>query len=468
VRHSYIVDYKVSFALVGLVFCLCSACKKSVEIPGSKSQISTTAVFADSTDAGDAVLGMYITMMNGSSISTPFNGEVTLYTGLSSDELYSTDGSPSETQFYQDALNNNSNSQYFWQNGYVLIYQANACIAGLTASNGLTATVKNQLLGECKLVRALNYFNLVNLFGAVPLVTTTDYQENGSLPRSAVDSIYSQIITDLTDAQTLMSANYITDGKARPNAYTATALLAKVYLYQKQWALAEAQASQIINSGVYALNSNLNDVFLANSTEAIWQLLPVIQGYETPEGASFVPSVSGIIPTYVISNYLLNSFESGDMRESNWLDSTAVNGQTSYYPYKYKLGYDGNTAPLEDYMVFRLGEQYLIRAEARAEQNEQGTAIADLNVIRNRAGLANTTAGDQASLLTAIQHERQVELFCEWGNRWYDLKRTGDADTVMPMVCTAKGGSWNNDWLLYPVPYTELQLNPFLVQNPGY
>jgi starch-binding outer membrane protein, SusD/RagB family len=265
-----------------------------------------------------------------------------------------------------------------------------------------------------------------------------------------------------------MSANYITDGKVRPNAYTATALLAKVYLYQKQWALAEAQASQIINSGLYTLNSNLNDVFLANSTEAIWQLLPVIQGYETPEGASFVPSVSGIIPTYVISNYLLNSFESGDLRESNWLDSTAANGQTYYYPYKYKLGYDGNTAPLEDYMVFRLGEQYLIRAEARAEQNEQGTAIADLNVIRNRAGLANTTAGDQASLLTAIQHERQVELFCEWGNRWYDLKRTGDADTVMPAICTAKGGSWNNDWLLYPVPYTELQLNPFLVQNPGY
>ena len=131
-----------------------------------------------------------------------------------------------------------------------------------------------------------------------------------------------------------MSAGYVTAGKLRPNQYTATALLAKVYLYQKQWALAEAQSSLIINSGQYTLNTSLNDVFLANSTEAIWQLQPVIQGYETPEGASFVPSVSGIIPTYVISNYLLNSFESGDLRESNWLDSTAVNGQTYYYPYK--------------------------------------------------------------------------------------------------------------------------------------
>jgi hypothetical protein len=456
------------FILALVIFTLSASCKKFVVIPNSKSQISTAAVFADSTNATAAVLGIYINMMNGTNISTPFNGQVTLYTALSSDELYTTGSSTGDLQFYENALNNNSNSQYFWDNGYTLIYQANAAIEGLTASNGLTTSAKNQLLGECKLARAINYFHLVNLFGPVPLIINTDYKTNGSLPRASVAAIYAQIITDLTEAESSMSASYVTSGKVRPNKYTATALLAKVYLYQKQWAKAETEASAIINSGVYSLNADLNGVFLANSNEAIWQLLPLYQGYETPEGASFVPSAPGTIPTYVISNYLLSAFESGDKRKSNWLDTTTVSGQIYYYPYKYKLGYDGSSTPSENYMVFRLGEQYLIRAEARAEQNEQGNAIADLNIIRNRAGLANTTANDQTTLLSAIQHERQVELFCEWGNRWYDLKRTGTANSIMPAICQVKGGSWSTNWQLYPVPYTELQLNPYLSQNSGY
>jgi hypothetical protein len=115
-------------------------------------------------------------------------------------------------------------------------------------------------------------------------------------------------------------------------------------------------------------------------------------------------------------------------------------------------------------MVIRLAEVYLIQAEARAQQGNIGGAQGDLNLVRARAGLGPTTANDVGSLLTAILHERQVELVAEWGHRWLDLKRTGMADAVL--------GSEKPGWVgydtLYPIPAQQLTANPALVQNPGY
>jgi hypothetical protein len=146
-------------------------------------------------------------------------------------------------------------------------------------------------------------------------------------------------------------------------------------------------------------------------------------------------------------------------------------GVTYYYPFKYKI--DSLGAPVSEYeMVLRLGEQYLIRAEAEANgTGGTGAAISDLNVIRNRAGLPNYSgASDPTSVSNAIYHERQVELFTEWGHRWLDLKRTGMVDTVMGTggACAAKGGTWNTNWQWYPISLYELQHDPNLQQNSGY
>ena len=119
---------------------------------------------------------------------------------------------------------------------------------------------------------------------------------------------------------------------------------------------------------------------------------------------------------------------------------------------------------VEDFMIFRLGEQYLIHAEAAAELGNLGTAISDLNTVRARAGLGATTAATQADLLTAIMHERQVELFCEWGNRWLDLNRTGTASSVL----NAEKGGFQSYMVLYPVPLPQIEANSLLGQNPGY
>jgi hypothetical protein len=119
-------------------------------------------------------------------------------------------------------------------------------------------------------------------------------------------------------------------------------------------------------------------------------------------------------------------------------------------------------------MILRLSEQYLIRAEARTRLNKISEAKADLNTIRTRAGLANTTANDENSLLTSILNERQVELFTEWGHRWLDLKRTNKVDVVMSVITPQKGGTWSSNWAWYPLPLYDIQQNSKLVQNSGY
>jgi hypothetical protein len=149
------------------------------------------------------------------------------------------------------------------------------------------------------------------------------------------------------------------------------------------------------------------------------------------------------------------------------VDSVIVEGNTYHYANKYKIADMG--AGVHEYnTVFRLAEQYLIRAEARAHLNNITGAQDDLNIIRARAGLGITLANDQTQLLAAVQQERRVELFTEWGHRWLDLKRAGNIDTTMPAITSAKGGTWNTNWQWYPIPASEVQRNPNLTQNDDY
>ncbi len=171
-------------------------------------------------------------------------------------------------------------------------------------------------------------------------------------------------------------------------------------------------------------------------------------------------------PVY-LSAFLLNSFEEGDKRKNNWVGLTVVGTDSFYFPHKYKIGSYGD--PVSEYlMVLRLSEQYLIRAEARAHQGDFTGALEDLNTVRARAGLTEVTSTDKEQILDFILHERRVELFSEWGHRWLDLKRTGKVDDVMVDVTTKKGGSWNTNWQLYPLPLSDLQKDMNLTQNMGY
>jgi hypothetical protein len=180
-------------------------------------------------------------------------------------------------------------------------------------------------------------------------------------------------------------------------------------------------------------------------------------------GYLVIPGSPDVVPNYTISNSLLNSFEPDDNRKVKWISSNLVDGQSYSFPYKYKQGIDASDRGEYD-MVLRLAEQYLIRAEARAEQGESDGALSDVNIIRNRAGLSGLINSDKDSMLVSITHERQCELFAEWGHRWMDLKRTGQIDAVLG----AEKPAWKNTSALLPIPLVELGKNPKLYQNPGY
>ncbi len=351
------------------------------------------------------------------------------------------------------------------------IYTANAILEGLSAPNGVTPPIQAQLQGEALFIRAFAYFYVVNLYGPVPLQLTTNYSITQVSSRATVAQVYQQIITDLTTAENLLPEAYPTTGRARPNKSAVQALLARTYLYLKDYVNAEKYASLVIAKSTYSL-VDVNSVFLANSQEAIWQLMPTANS-NTQDGLNFILTAA---PTSVaLSNdFVNNAFEANDKRKTNWVGSLTVGSQTYYYPYKYKVR--SSTTVTEYSMVLRLAEQYLIRAEARINQTgkiDQG--IADLNVIRARARPTPTTSTpnplpplnlgmSQTAALLAVEQERRVELFTEWGHRWLDLIRTGRANVLLGAVKP----KWQATDVLYPIPLNETSRNPNITQNPGY
>ena len=468
-----VLPFNVALLILGL-----ASCKKMVSVNPPVTQPDASVVYSNNTTAVAVLTGLYTEMATGGSLDGA-NG-ISLIAGLSADELqaYAASGSL-QLQAYSNSLT--SLNSPFWSQFYNYIYITNAALAGLKESAKVSDSVKRQLTGEALFMRAFFHFYLVNLFGDVPLVTTSNYSINATLSRTPKAQVYHQIVLDLISAQGLLSPNFVgldmistTSERVRPTKWAATALLARVYLYMNDWADAEIQAKSVIdNSSLFTLDS-LNSIFLANSSEAVWQLQPGTLGYNTMDGNAFIlNSAPNTYQPVSISTFLFNSFEAGDNRVSNWIGSIIVGSDTFYYPDKYKIGPYNSAQPLTEYLtVLRLAEQYLIRAEAEANGAGNGisAAISDLNIIRNRAGLADYAGTmDKTSILNAIYHERRVELFSEWGHRWFDLKRTNAVDSVMSIVTPQKGGTWNTDWQLYPIPLiSAIKLDPNLTQNPGY
>jgi hypothetical protein len=352
----------------------------------------------------------------------------------------------------------------FWTKPYSYIYHINACLEGLEKAGNLTLSLRNKLRGELKLCRAYCYLQLVNYMGAVPLVMTTDYRISATIARTTVEEVYRQIESDLLSAKNFLTVTYPSVLKGRPNKWTATGLLARVYLYLGEWAKAETEAAEIIASGQYSLVSNLNGVFLTGSTETIWQLFSSITSQNnTAEGFLFIPASATARPNYPISSQLMSAFQLSDQRRASWLKSVTVSSQVYWYPYKYKVRGGSSVPVTEALCMLRLAEIYLIRAEARARQGNISGGLTDLNQTRSRAGLPALVSVSESQLLAEIFKERRLELFCELGQRWFDLKRTGLAASVL-----AYKPGWNIDDVLFPIPEAERERNPFLTQNPGY
>jgi len=471
---------KTKYLLMIIICITFVSCQKLIEVPAPVNTINQENVYTTDATATAVLNSVYAKLSSSSLIFAPsIHGFTTAFLGVSSDELtyYAPNNGAALSFYYKNALLSSIGGDIF-SGSYSLIYVLNDAIENLQTANKLTPAVRSKLLGEAYFLRAYYYFNLVNIYGDLPLVLTTDYKVNSVISKTAQSEVYNQIKNDLLQAKPLLAKQYMATNavtvmadRTVPNYYAATALLARVYLYQKEYANAEAESSEVISqNSLYSLPA-LSNAFLRTSQEALFQLQPVNNGWNTEDGKFYIPSggFSTNHPVY-LSTYLLNAFEAGDQRRIQWVGKYTEAGVDYYYPYKYKIGIQSSSVT-EYSVVLRLAEQYLIRAEARAMLDRIGEAQSDLNKVRNRAGLGNTTADAQGTLITAILHERQVELFSEQGHRWLDLKRTGLLDATMGApgnVAAAKGGSWSSFRQLFPFPQSELTANPKLTQNPGY
>ena len=441
------------------------SCTKFVSVDLPNTQLVTSTVFSSDQTAISAMNGVYSSMLTLGGFAAGGSQSVGFLSGLSADELINYSVSSEQIQFFQNSLDK-SNSLlyiYLWQTPYQIIYQVNAILEGVNASIQMSENTKRELIGEAEFIRAFCNFYLTNLFGDIPLILSTQYSINALMSRDKKGNVFQQMVSDLKDAETKLAVDYsYSNGeKVRPNAWAASALLARVYLFMEDWQNAEAESTNVINqNSLFSLCSDLSQVFLANSTEAIWQLESNMPEINTLDGNTYILTSAPL--DAALSPSLVQAFEPGDARFTNWVSDTMIDLITYYYPFKYKIK-NGSTLT-EYFMVLRLAELYLIRAEARVNLNNPSGAASDLNALRNRAGLSNTTAFSPADLLSAIGHERQVELFTEWGQRWMDLIRTGRVTLVLGSLKS----NWQPSDTLYPIPQGEIQKDPNLTQNAGY
>lgn len=438
-------------------------CDGFVDVATPNSQLTGVTVFEDRTTANAALIDIYSKLRDTGLLAGNANGSGVCL-GLYADELTYYGATDDNTSFIfnNTMLATTSIASQMWNESYQQIYGANAVIYGCENSTGLSTADKNQFIGEALFIRALVHFYLVNLYGDVPYITTTDYEVNRLASRMPTNEVYNNLIVDLQQAISLLPEVYISPDRVRPNRATAMALLARVYLYNGNWAEASNAASAVLNDATYVWETDIDKVFLKDCTATIWQFSPNLEGNNTDEGSVFVFQ-SGPPPFVGLREELYSSFANNDLRKSRWIASVTDGTNTWYHANKYKQ--NTNTGASVEYsIVFRLAEQYLIRAEARARQGELSNAKQDLDMVRSLAGLPNTTATTEAEIIAAVLEERRFELFTEHGHRFFDLKRTGVLDNVLPVV---KLG-WNSTDKHWPIPETELLANPNLTPNPGY
>ncbi|MGO4875050.1 RagB/SusD family nutrient uptake outer membrane protein [Pedobacter psychrotolerans] len=460
---------KTHHLLMLLILLSMSSCKKFVEIDPPINQITGASAFSTDATATAAIVGIYSRLSQSGIIK-----DITPYSSMYADELINyTEGNPSEFAKSQLTLANSPSLNALWSAGYQNIYPANLAIEKLSQSESLSPAIKTSLSAEAKFLRAYLYLQLSNLFGDLPLVEQTNYTQTSQLPKTPRAQLLRFIISDLQEAATTLP-DRVDPEKIRANRWSAKALLARAYLYDGQYALAEKAASEVIESNKYSLAGDLNKVFLKNSTEAILQLYPTQANQNTLDGPSFLPATATETPKYYLTSSLLNAFEAGDLRKTAWISSRIFLGQTYYYPSKYKVI---NSAVLTEYQtILRLSEMYLIRAEAEIQQGQIPAGIKDLNTIRKRARASATSnlpnplpdlvlSLNQTEALLAAEKERRMELMNEMGHRWIDLKRTGRAGAVLALL---KPATWKDYAINWPLPDEQLRLNPSLTQNEGY
>lgn len=356
-----------------------------------------------------------------------------------------------------------------WSAIYETINRANHVIAKVpqVQDPALTPALKDQYVGEAKFIRALAYFDLARAWGGVQLILepTISLTDRPEIKRSSLADTYQQVLNDLEDAETLLP-----DGlnRIRATKRTVWALRARLHLYREEWALAEEYAGKLI-----ALTSDYqlvkpysawfaNDV--TGSEESIFELQFSSINPSATRAQMQHPTNGGTYryaPTDQFVQLLLDPNIAGGRRAL--IGSVTQGGVTIWFGNLYY-----RLPATDPAYILRIAEMYLIRAEARVHLGElvgESSALEDLNQVRYRADLPSSAAATQDELLLAIENERRFEFAFE-AHRWFDLARTKRAKEVLEAL--NPNASVEPYELLFPIPVTQRQLDPFLDPNPGY
>jgi hypothetical protein len=440
-----------AFAAIILV----SSCSKILDTQ-PELYVDETQSIVDKKSADAALIGAYNALSQNANQGVTFRYTV----NLASDNLKWVGNTPTNREFdVYDIFATNTRVAELWAAIYKTINIANNIIATVPIVNDVSFSQadRNNSRGEAYFLRAYSYFDLVRLWGNVPLQitptkTTADAKGIGN---SSPPVVYKQIEQDLDSAETLL---YSTVNRNRANKFTAKALKARLYLYQKNWVKAESYATELINNTAnFKLVKPYNLFFASkNTTESIFEIDYTVNNKNSWATNWFASNITGgkkeLLPTDEFIALAKDPNTGGD-RSTLLLTISGV----TYGNMNFKLA----TGDDQVYAM-RIAEMYLIRAEARAE-NATGDltgAVQDLNVIRSRANVPSiVSVADKNELIDKILQERRIEFAYE-SQRWFDLVRKGKAHSVLGIADVNK--------LLFPIPKQQILVSPSLVQNPGY
>ena len=479
----------IAIALLGFSF---SSCSDFLE-QNPQTDLSENDFYKTADDILSAVNGAYSSLQEGD-----IYGNWYVFGEIPSDNTRNQLSGSVTTQnefdqFYIDTQN--SMIANFWKAAYKVINRTNT-ILGRIDGIEINTELANRYKLECKFIRALMYFNLVRVYGDVPLVLKEiSISESYDILREPKENVYNQIIADLKEAQDL-PVSYSTDEDGRATQGAAKALLANVYMTLHKYAEAETILAEIINSGRYSLLENtpgsLNidgykNVFSPvnhNSKEGIFEIQFLKGGYG--EGSNYannfapensgtnVVAVGGTGGNNIPEMDIYNAYEEGDLRRDfsmslGYYDNRKNNEWVeSRYVCKFMDDpYQHNDAS-NNYPVIRYADVILMYAEALNQNGKTAEACKYLNMTRRRGFGYQTTetrpdalqTTDKAQFALMVEQERRVELAFE-NHRWFDLIRTGRAVEVM----RSKGFSLNETNLICPIPQKQIDVNPKLTQN---
>ena len=479
----------IAIALLGFSF---SSCSDFLE-QNPQTDLSENDFYKTADDILSAVNGVYSSLQEGD-----IYGNWYVFGEIPSDNTHNQLSGSVTTQnefdqFYIDTQN--SMIANFWKAAYKVINRTNTVLGRIDGIE-INTELANRYKLECKFIRALMYFNLVRVYGDVPLVLKEiSISESYDILREPKENVYNQIIADLKEAQDLpVSYSTAEDGRATQGA--AKALLANVYMTLHKYAEAETILAEIINSGRYSLLENtpgsLNidgykNVFSPvnhNSKEGIFEIQFLKGGYG--EGSNYannfapensgtnVVAVGGTGGNNIPEMDIYNAYEEGDLRRDfsmslGYYDNRKNNEWVeSRYVCKFMdVPYQNNDAS-NNYPVIRYADVILMYAEALNQNGKTAEACKYLNMTRRRGFGYQTTetspvdlqTTDKAQFALMVEQERRVELAFE-NHRWFDLIRTGRAVEVM----RSKGFSLNETNLICPIPQKQIDVNPKLTQN---